>query len=359
MEGEYRTNFRQIDRDAIRLLNSPEARRVTHLMASLYLALIDAPTEYWEREGVLRFAGGGGRQGAPLTAWRQLVALLGCGNTTAKKALDWMHERGLVGYFAGKNGAGIRVFINRAASSIGRRGGQKNLRLVGAPERGAHVPEAGVPSNDSFAVLEVVETDLSPAAPKDGAEPKQVVETSPPEQRRAAAVAVPVEKVVEQLKDELEPCVREAAARAAAQMTAREMERTREWFETKALPKAVRVAQRETYDLLRKHGGVDASQKGPGGGSDVGRAAGGCPAPAARALTPEEVRETAEVCVALLETQGKSIEATLFDLGSESGGWLLPEDVPRVREAASKLAQAWGTEGRALPTPRRAGGPTP
>src|SRR3712207_6253274 len=106
-EDEYRTNFRQIDRDAIELLKSAEARQVTNLMAALYLTLIDAPTEYWEREGVLRFTGEDA-EGGQSTAWRQLVGLLGCGNTTAKKALDWMHAQGLIGYYAGKNGAGIR-----------------------------------------------------------------------------------------------------------------------------------------------------------------------------------------------------------------------------------------------------------
>src|SRR5437588_7653618 len=81
---EYRKNFRQLDRDAIELVKSAAAKKVTHLMGTLYLTLIDAPAEYWEREGVLRFAGGVGEGGAQ-TAWQQLVALLDCGNTTAKK----------------------------------------------------------------------------------------------------------------------------------------------------------------------------------------------------------------------------------------------------------------------------------
>src|SRR3712207_2907651 len=98
-ENEYRRNFRQIDRDAIELLKSAEARRVTRLMGTLYLTLIDAPPHYWEREGVLRFAGTEGEGGAQ-TAWQQLVALLDCGNTTAKKALDWMCEQGIIGYYA-------------------------------------------------------------------------------------------------------------------------------------------------------------------------------------------------------------------------------------------------------------------
>ena len=364
-EDEYRTNFRQLDRDAIELLKSPEARQVTHLMAALYLTLIDAPPEYWEREGVLRFTGNGG-EGGPSTAWRQLVGLLACGNTTAKKALDWMHARGIIGYYAGKNGAGIRIFINRAVASIGRRAGQKNLRLLRAPARESHTPAAGTPFNDSFAVSEVLETDINPRAPKNGAgtepvckkssaltQPRARDERTPhnSEGREPAAApavgdAVSVEEIVKRLKGALEPCVREVAARAAAQSASREMERTREWFETKALPKAVRVAQRETYDILRKHGGVEGLSGRAGAGLEVGRAVGGHAASGARPLTPEEVRETAEVCIALLETQSKSIEVTLSEISSEGGGWLLPEDVSRVREAARELAVSWGKEGK-------------
>lgn len=148
------------------------------------------------------------------------------------------------------------------------------------------------------------------------------------------AYAIPVEEIVKRLKSELEPCVREIAARAAAQSAVREMERTRQWFETKALPKAVRVAQHETYDLLRKYGGVESQRRRGSAGLEVGRGPEDYTAAAARPLTAEEVRETAEVCIALLETQGKSIEVTLSEISSEGGGWLLPEDAPRVREAA-------------------------
>ena len=149
------------------------------------------------------------------------------------------------------------------------------------------------------------------------------------------ATAEPVAEIVGRLRTELELCVREAASRAAAQSVSHEMERTREWFETKALPKAVRVAQRETYDLLHRHSLAGGKRSA---GLEVGRGPGACAPTGGRPLTLEGIREAAEVCVALLEAQGRPIEATLSALSSEAGGWLTPEDVPRVRELAATLA---------------------
>jgi hypothetical protein len=135
-------------------------------------------------------------------------------------------------------------------------------------------------------------------------------------------------------------------AQAAVQAASREMERTREWFESKALPKAVRVAQHETYDLLRKHLRIEGRREQGSAGLQVGRGAEVCTAAAARPLTAEESRETAEVCVALLETQGKSVEVTLLEISSEGGGWLLPEDASRVRETARELTLLWDKGGK-------------
>jgi hypothetical protein len=355
--GEYRKNFRQIDADIIAAVTSREADVVTPLMGKIYLRLISAPAHYWEREGVLRFEAELRDEGR-VKGWDALCEVLGVASATASKALRWMHEQGIVGYFAGKNGVGIRVFINRASSSIGSRtAGKKILEFTRASSQEARASTDEAAFSDSFADLEVSDTDRNSRAPKNGAETKPVGKTSSAptrtptlaastshsrEEREQSneswvAGAVSVEEMVGRLRSELEPCVREVAARAAAQAASREMERTREWFETKALPKAVRVAQHETYDLLRKHGGVEGRRGQGSAGLEVGRAAEGYTAVAARPLTMEEVRETAEVCVALFETQGKSVEVTLSEISSEGGGWLLPEDAPRVREAVREL----------------------
>jgi hypothetical protein len=348
-EDEYRKNFRQIDRDAIELLKSAEARKVSRMMGTLYLTLIDAPPEYWEREGVLRFVGGDG-EGVPRTAWQQLVELLDCGNTTAKKALDWMHEQGVIGYYAGKNGAGIRIFLNRAASSIGRRAGQKNLRLVRTPVLASHTPAAGMPFNDSFAVPEVLETDMNPRAPKSGAEQTEVVKTSPDPHpasfrhhqydtaareempsRAPFRIEVPVDEIVTRLSRELEPSLQSAARRAAAQ----EHERTREWLENRGLPKAARVAQREAFNLLRKYGVIKDS--GQSSYADVGRSH---PAQEHQPLSDGEVEELAQACVAMLEVKGQSVDLTLSEMSAEAGGCLLPADAPRVRARAEALLES-------------------
>jgi hypothetical protein len=143
---------------------------------------------------------------------------------------------------------------------------------------------------------------------------------------------VSVEEVVSQLRRELEPALQSAARRAAAQ----EHERTREWLESKGLPKAARVAQREAYDVLRRHGLISgsAARGGSGGAGARRESAAGEPG----RVSAGELRELAETCVAMLEVHGQGIDETLSHLGAEAGGPLLAEDLPRVRELALILA---------------------
>ena len=351
--NEYHKNFHKIDREVIAAVSSPEADGVTPLMSKVYLRLVSAPDGYWERDGVLRFEAEL-REAGQVKAWSVLCEVLGVASATANKALTWMHGQGIVGYYAGKNGVGIRIFLNRAASSVGK----KILPFSPASSGAARASRNEPAFKDSFAVSDDSDSDLNSRAPKNGADTKtvgkKVLDPTPQlntqshthterEGREVEAPAqhsstVSVDEIVARLKNELEPCVRSAATQAAAQTAAREMARTREWFETKALPKAVRVAQHETYDLLRKHGSVDDQSRRARAGLDVGRASSDSyTPPAAHKLSPEEIRETAETCMALLETQGKSIDVTLSEISAEGGGWLLPEDAPRVREAALVL----------------------
>jgi hypothetical protein len=351
--GEYRKNFQQIDREIIEAVTSEEADRITPLMSKIYLRLINAPVRYWEREGVLRFEAEAREEGKPIKAWVALCELLGVASATASKALSWMHDVGVIGYFAGKNGVGIRIFLNRAVSSIGTRQppvGKKILEFPPASrgERRASQNEAAF--NDSFAVLDISDTGINPHAPENGADTNRVGKTSPepvPEpvgehqesntaREREIKPAlmertIPVGEIVRHVVAELEPSMH-AAARAAA---AREHERTREWLETRGLPKAARVAQREAYNVLRSHGLISSSAQRASRDAEVGHSQ--AAEAEAKPLNTDEIRMFAEVCVALLETQGQSIDVTLAEMSSEAGGSVLPEDAPKIREAAQSM----------------------
>jgi hypothetical protein len=357
--NEYRKNFRQLDREVIDAVTSREADRVTPLMGKIYLRLSNAPDKYWEREGVLRFEADPGEE-KPVNAWAQLCEVAGVASATAAKALRWMHEQGVIGYFAGKNGAGIRIFLNRASSSIGVRRGQAGEKILAFPRASSGKPRASAGEaafSDSYAGLEVLETDKNSRAPKNGADSPPVGKTASRQNHEAAvpsshepqcvmppnpatppgpSLAVPVEEIVRRLRSELEPALREAARQAAT----REHERTREWLENRGLPKAARVAQHETYNVLRKYGLIDGAGRAAGSTSEVGR--GGCTPPESRPLSGAEADELAQACVAMLEAQGRPVERTLSEMSIEGGGFLLPADAARVRERAVDLLGSGG-----------------
>ena len=343
--NEYRKNFRQMDREVIDAVTSREADRVTPLMSKIYLRLANAPDKYWEREGVLRFEADPGGEGRPATAWAQLCEVTGVASATASKALRWMQEQGVVGYFSGKNGAGIRVFLNRACSSIGvRKGaaGEKILAFPPASAGGSRASRSEAAFSDSYAVSESLEIDLNPRAPGSGADNTGVVKSSsaspglgpvmlrPTDAETAAPSAAGA--ITEMLLGRLEPAIRVAAAQAAA----REHERTREWLESKGLPKAARVAQREAFNVLRKYGVVTEPVRALQ--VEVGR--GDYTPPGAKPLTEDEVEELAEACVAMLEVKGQAVEVTLSQMSAEAGGFLLPEDAPRLRRKVQSLLDA-------------------
>jgi hypothetical protein len=357
--NEYRRNFQQIDREIISTITSREADRVTPLMSKIYLQLINAPASYWERDGVLRFEAEFRESEKSVKAWAALCELLGVASATASKALTWLHDVGVIGYFAGKNGVGIRIFLNRAASSIGTRqvsAGKKILEFAPASldERRASRNEAAF--NDSFAVREISDTDINPCAPKNGAdkEPVDKISSDPAfgsnlraainwKGREAQAETVGVsnsdsiDQIVRRLKCELEQALQSAAAQAARL----EHERTREWLDKCGIPKATRVAQREAYNVLRSHGVISDPAQRARADVEVGRSQ---YSPVAKPLSPEEIKELAEMCIAMLDAQGQAIDVTLSEISTEAGSFLLPEDAPRVRELAMEMADAMNQE---------------
>lgn len=259
---EYRVNFRQIDCDVIGELGSSAARRVTPLMSHIYLSLVNAPQQYWERDGVLRFAGVD-RDGQTITAWQQLREISDVANSTLSKALAWMHEQGLIGYSSGRNGVGIRIFINRAIASIRQRRPEKNLRLVQTPSDTPHTPSDGVPFKEEFSKKNL-EADIDPSALTRSPGTNAAFDESPPAAPASSSSgSAPSAAQVIYLDDVLRQFRAEVSETVAA-VCSREVERTREWLEKAGLPKAVRVAQHETYQVLRSLGIVEKSTKATG-----------------------------------------------------------------------------------------------
>jgi hypothetical protein len=264
-ENEYRVNFKQIDNDVIGALVSQEARAVTPQMSAIYLSLLAAPQHCWERDGVIHFAGED-RADGHITAWEQMRETAGVANSTLSKALAWMHQTGLIGYDARANGAGIRIFFNRASSSIRSRGPQKILQFPRTPSANAPAPTVGAGFKEKLSERIPENTFRASARETSPAVDDRSVAgqpESPPANLRLAAQrpAAPDASVVAALTRQVAEDLRSQMAAAVALET----ENIREWFLNHGLPKATRVAQRETYDLLRAHGLI-AKKTG-----DVGR----------------------------------------------------------------------------------------
>src|SRR5215207_6975297 len=158
--NEYRKNFHQIDREVMTTVTSSEADSVTPLMSKIYLRMVNAPERFWERDGVLRIEAEV-KDEKLVKAWSVLCDLVGVASATASKALRWMHEQGIIGYFSGKNGVGLRIFLNRAASSSGvrqRRDGEKILAFPPASSGEASVSANEPAFNDPFGGLESSDT---------------------------------------------------------------------------------------------------------------------------------------------------------------------------------------------------------
>lgn len=334
-QNEYRRKFKQIDDDIIEALTSPDADKVTPLMSKIYLRLVGAPAGYWERFGVLRFEAEI-RDDGRVTAWTVLCELAGVSSATLNKSLSWMRQQGIIGYFAGKNGAGIRIFLNRAVSSIGTRPESRTKKILpftpaSPDDRGASPGETAF--KETFGNPDKV-SDIDSSAQKNSAGPKQSEKVD-----SGILPALSLEQIIQHVGAALEPSLRAAAARAASI----EHERTREWLEKRGLPKVARVVQREAYDVLRNYGLLKDLRSAGGeraclDSRRVGKhiATGITP----RLLSDQEISELAESCVALLATQGQDIDLTLAEMSVEAGGFLLKDDAPKVRSKAEALTRA-------------------
>ena len=325
--NEYRKNFHQLDDDIILAITSPEADRVTPLMSKIYLRLTTAPAQYWERDGVLRFEAEW-REGKHFKAWSVLCEVLGVASATASKALTWMHDAGVIGYFAGKNGVGIRVFLNRATNSIGSRatqGGKKILPFAPASPNFSAASANEPAFKDSFAVPDGLDSDHSPRAPKNGAATEtRNVKQSPD----SGAEALTASQLVQQLLAGVESILAGVVRREGQ----RGFERMRDWLDHYGIPKATRVAVHEGYRVAAREDSKEEKRRRHEDWINTGRND-LVPLPGPHPLSDFEVVMYAEMCVELFSEKGVLTDAALSDLSAEAGGMILPEDAPRVRAA--------------------------
>jgi hypothetical protein len=358
-DNEYRRNFRQIDNDVIEVITSPEADVVTPLMSKIYLKLLKAPDQYVESSGVLRFTEEI-REGKRRTAWQVLCELLSVSSSTANKALTWLHAQAVLGYFAAKNGVGIRIFLNRASSSIGikpQSAAKKILPFSPAlpGEARASFGEAGFSGSHAGENLDPDNTSRTPDGGADrnrsdskSSDPPRLASgdanqdhslNSIAPDRTSMNHAAMLREILAMLKPQLEATIQLASRQAAS----REHARTREWLEKFGLPKVARVAQRESYNILRQSGlALDStkrikSQLQVGNGPFTPRG----PKP----LSPTEIAETAEYCLFRFQSDGRSIDVTLAEISVEAGGYLLADDALKVRELAEARARLLETKG--------------
>lgn len=337
---EYRKNFQQIDREIIETVTSVEADRVTPLMSKIYLRMVNAPSKYFERDGVLRFTAEE-RDGKPLKAWLVLCEALGVSGATANKALAWLHQQGIIGYFAGKNGVGIRIFLNRASSSIG-----KKILPFRAASSDVHPASPGEAAFiDSFAVLESLEKDTPRRAQRSGVADNVDFEiSSTPTERPGMLSPTPDQtKSVSKREGNAPPhqgFMRQEVSAAAVlrgvveSRIAAERENLRDWLETRGLPKVARVVQREVLDTLRRNGLLkEVRQTKP----RVENADRETHNNTSRRLSPPEITELAAACVSLFEVQGRPVERTISEMAADRGGFVLGEDLSAIEQAARDM----------------------
>ncbi|MFN7929335.1 MAG: hypothetical protein U0Y68_15590 [Blastocatellia bacterium] len=243
-----------IDNAVMDLLTSPEAEAICSKMFLIYARLKRADWQLWERPGVLGIIGDGAQ-----TAWQVLCNLAGVASATLNKALKWMSERKVIAYFAKKNGIGIRIYFNVAATSIKPR--EKNLRLVPASPENAPASLAEAPLSESVALLKNQNSDLAaareietptaiPTESTSVSEPTSVApESAPfaptrPPLRLVPPVQAPPAPSIEAHLLALEAFVRQmdASLRELAKQVP-----DRDWLERVGLPKMTRVLFAEFY----------------------------------------------------------------------------------------------------------------
>jgi hypothetical protein len=107
----------EIRSDILEKVTSEEAVAVTPHLCRIYMRLVNAPAQYWERENVLRFTGSaeGGREVA--TAWEQLAQFATVSPGVARKALAWLNDQKVISLIASQEGKEISISFEGVSHS--------------------------------------------------------------------------------------------------------------------------------------------------------------------------------------------------------------------------------------------------
>lgn len=97
-----------IKKEIAKAVTSNEAERVTIHMASIYLGLVSAPLPWWEENHVLSIKAES-QENVSTPAWSVLVTHLRVPPETARRALAWLEEKGLISIESSADEREIRI----------------------------------------------------------------------------------------------------------------------------------------------------------------------------------------------------------------------------------------------------------
>lgn len=275
---EKRTNFTPIDNDFLRAVSSDEAAKVTDKMAKIYLRLVqikrDSP--FYQSDGALCFSGEE-RNGQWITGFDQLVQFLGVAPATARKALEWMKAKGIIGYVCPK-GYPARIWLNHATTSVtSRQNANDNFsetkigtsffcaESTAVPAfKEEHAHEDNLSNTNSRTLISAAashhtQNNISQTAKPElssnlrgGILGENDLHHGNNEIKKLTRIVGELERKVSKI---LPDCALAVRAEVDDQMEL-QFNKMRRYIAEKALPQAARTGQQEAYKILRRYGAV-------------------------------------------------------------------------------------------------------
>lgn len=110
----------EIRSDILTKVTSDEAVEITPYLCMIYMRLVKAPPQFWERRDVMRFTEKAEKGRMITTAWAQLVGLVGVSSDVARKALEWLHDQQVITFSTSGNEREIILTFEGLSRQRGR-----------------------------------------------------------------------------------------------------------------------------------------------------------------------------------------------------------------------------------------------